>query len=263
MTSDLRRVTATIASFLLVMVSNTAAHALPINGITTKEISDKFQVYVVPEGYVFAIWGLIYVLLGAFTTWQALPKNRQDPVLRSLGYLPAISGVLNAAWIVLWQYEVFALCLPVIVALLVSLIAINLRLWAHRDALHGTPYWTVRAPWSVYVGWLTVATIANTAQTLGWLGFDGFGIAPGLLATAVLAVGMAIAVTFVTRFRDVAYGLVIVWAYVGVAVKERATPVEPVAALVFAGIVLLAAGAAFARGRTAAARRRVGASAAA
>jgi translocator protein len=262
MHSDTRRVLATIASFLLVMVSNIAANALPINGITTREISDQFNVLVIPAGYVFSIWGLIYVLLGAFTTWQALPKNRQDPALRSLGYLPALSGVLNATWIVLWQYEVFALTVPVIVAFLVTLVAIHLRLWAHRDSLHGTSYWTVRAPWSVYTGWLTVATIANVAQTLSWLGFDGFGIAPSLLAVAVLATGMAIALTFVTRYRDVAYGLVIVWAYVGVAVKEQATPLVPVAALVFAALVGVYAAAAFARGRTAAGARRVGAPAA-
>jgi translocator protein len=263
MTSDTRRVVATIASFLLVMVSNIAANALPINGITTKEISDQFNVLVIPAGYVFSIWGLIYVFLGAFTTWQALPKNRQDPVLRSLGYLPALSGVLNATWIVLWQYEVFALTVPVIVAFLVTLIAIHLRLWAHRDALRGTTYWTIRAPWSVYVGWLTVATIANTAQTLSWLGFDGFGIAPSLIAVVVLAVGLAIAATFVTRYRDVAYGLVIVWAYVGIAVEEQATPLVPVAALGFAAVVAVIAAAAFVRGRTAGARRGIGASAAA
>jgi benzodiazapine receptor len=262
MRSDTVRQVITILAFLAVMVSNIAANALPINGITTREISDRFAVYVIPAGYVFSIWGLIYLLQGAFTTWQALPRNRESAVLRSLGFLPALSGVLNTTWILLFQYEVFALTVPVIVAFLVTLIAIHLRLWAHRDELRGTTYWTVRAPWSVYLGWVTVATIANIAQSLAWAGFTGFGLEPALLAGVVLAVGAAIAVTFVNRFRDVAYGLVIVWAYAGVAVKEAGTPVVLAAAVLGAALVGLLVVAALVRGRSGGATHRVGASAA-
>ena len=263
MRSDTRRQVATILSFLAVLVSNTAANALPINGITTAEISDRFHVYVIPAGYVFAIWGLIYVLLGAFTIWQALPRNREDGTLRSLGYLPALSGVLNTAWILLWQYEVFAATVPVMLGLLVTLIAIHLRLWEHRDTLRGTRYWAVRAPWSVYLGWITVATIANIAQTLSAFGFTGFGIEPALLGAAVLLVGTAIAARFVTRFRDVAYGLVIVWAYLGVLVKEQGTPAVAIAAGLGAAVVGALVVAAFTKGRTSGAGRPVEAPAAA
>jgi hypothetical protein len=239
MRSDTVRQLVTVLSFLLTMTVNTAANALPINGQMTYQISDRFSVYVIPAGYVFAIWGLIYVLLGAFTTWQALPRNREDATLRSLGWLPALSGVFNATWIVLFQYELFALSVPVIVLLLVTLIAIHLRLWNRRDDQRGTTYWTVRAPFSVYLGWVTVATIANVTQTLAALGFTGFGIDPTLVAAAVLLVGLAIAVTFVARFRDIAYGLVIVWAYVGIAVKESA--VLPVAGVAVLGAAVVGA----------------------
>jgi hypothetical protein len=261
MRSDILRQAVTVVSFLAVMVSNIAANALPINGQTTGQISDQFAVYVIPAGYVFAIWFVIYVLLGAFTTWQALPRNREDRVLRSLGWLPALSGVFNTAWLILWQYEVFALTLPLMLALLGTLIAIHLRLWAHRDALHGTPYWTVRAPWSVYLGWITVATIANVAQTLAWAGFTGFGVEPALLAAGVLGVGVAIAITFVARFRDVAYGLVIVWAYAGVAVKEADTTVVATSAALGAALVGILVVAAFVRGLLDGQGRRIGATA--
>ena len=238
MRSDPTRQLVTVLSFLLTLTVNAAANALPINGQLTSTISDRFHVYVIPAGYVFAIWGVIYLLLGAFTVWQALPRNRRDATLRSLGYLPALSGVLNIAWLLLFQYEVFVLTVPVIVALLVTLIEIHLRLWARRDALHGTAYWTLRAPWSVYLGWITVATIANVAQAGAALGFNGGGIDPVLIAAAVLLVGLAIAATFVWRFRDVAYGLVIVWAYAGVVVKESA--VAPVALAAGLGAILVA-----------------------
>lgn len=249
MRSDILRQVATVLSFLAVMVSNVAANALPINGQLTAEISDRFSVYVIPAGYVFAIWGLIYVLLGTFTVWQALPRNREDETLRSLGYLPALSGVFNTAWIVLFQYEVWALTVPVMIALLVTLIAVHLRLWAHRGELHGTRYWTVRAPWSVYLGWITVATIANVAQAGSALGFTGFGIDPALIGAAVLVVGLVIASTFVIRYRDVAYGLVIVWAYAGVAVKEQDTMVVALAAALGALVVAALTVMAFTRNR--------------
>jgi len=241
MRSDSLRQLVTVLSFLVTLTVNAAANALPINGQTTASISDRFAVHVIPAGYVFAIWGVIYVLLAAFTTWQALPRNREDATLRALGWLPALSGALNAVWLLLFQYEMFALTVPVMLALLVTLIAIHLRLWEHRDALHGTTYWTVRAPWSVYLGWITVATIANIAQAGAALGFDGFGIDPVLIAAAVLLVGLAIAARFVWRFRDAAYGLVIVWAYGGIVVKESgAVPVAVAAglgALVVAALV--------------------------
>ena len=241
MRADSVRQLVTVLSFLLTIIVNAAANALPINGQLTYQISDRYAVHVVPAGYVFAIWGVIYVLLAAFTVWQALPRNREDPTLRALGWLPALSGVFNSAWIVLFQYEVFALTVPVIVGLLVTLIAIHLRLWAGRDALRGGRYWTVRAPFSVYLGWITVATIANIAQTLSALGFTGFGIDPALFAVAVLLLGLAIAVRFVTRFRDAAYGLVIVWAYVGIVVKESGTvPVAVTAGLGAAVVAVLA-----------------------
>lgn len=241
MSRDLIRQSITVIAFLVTLAVNIAANALPINGQRTAEISDRFEVFVIPAGYVFAIWGLIYVLLAAFTAYQARPSKRDDPVLRSLGWLPALSGVLNTVWLLLFQYEVFALTVPVMIGLLLTLIAIHLRLWAHREALHGTAYWLVRAPFSVYLGWITVATIANVAQAGAALGFDGFGIAPELIAAVVLLVGLVIAARFVTRFGDAAYGLVIVWAYIGILVKEIDTPVVAAVAGIAAAIVAILA----------------------
>jgi benzodiazapine receptor len=237
MRSDTLRQVGTVLSFLLTMVTSVAANALPINGQRTGEISDRFQVFVIPAGYVFSIWGLIYLLLAAFTAWQALPRNREDETLRSLGWLPALTGVLNATWVLLFQYEVFALTVPVMIALLLTLIAIHLRLWDRRERLRGTPFWVVRVPFSVYLGWITVATIANIAQAGAALGIRAPDDVSAVLAAAVLLVGLAIATRFVYRFRDAAYGLVIVWAYVGIAVKEQDTAVVALVAAVGAVVV--------------------------
>jgi len=230
MSSDRIRQLITVLAFLVTVTVNGAANALPINGQLTAEISDRFHVYVIPAGYVFAIWGLIYLALGAFTVYQALPAQRLDPVLRRLGWLPALTGVLNTAWVLLFQYELFVATVPVMVALLVTLIAIHLRLWERRTELDRPAFWFVRVPFSIYLGWITVATIANIAQTLQSLGVDGFGVRPELIACLVLLTGLAIAVTFVWRFHDAAYGLVIVWAYTGIVVKEAGSAYVPVVA---------------------------------
>jgi benzodiazapine receptor len=164
--------------------------------------------------------------------------------VRHLGWLPALTGVLNTVWLLLFQYELFLLTVPVMIALLVTLITIHQRLWAVRDQLTTVTRWTIRYPFSIYLGWITVATIANIAQTLSSIGVGGFGLqAETAIAGVVLLIGLAIAITFVRRFRDVAYGAVIVWAYVGIVVKEIDTPIVPfvagAGALLVAGLLAL------------------------
>ena len=241
--SDHLRPVVTVAVFVVTVAVNSLANIIPIGGHTTAEISDRFAVLVVPAGYVFSIWGLIYVLLGVFTVYQTLPSLRTDPLLRRLGWLPALTGLLNIAWILLWQNEQFAPTLPVMVGLLVTLAIIEIRIRGDRIARTGAERWAVAVPFSVYFGWITVATIANAATVLAWAGFAGGGIDPAAIASAVLLVGLAIAIAMIARFRDPAYGLVIVWAYVGIVVKDSGSSlvqvVAGVAALVVAVVVVV------------------------
>jgi benzodiazapine receptor len=236
MDQDLRRQVVNIATYVVTVVINGLAVALPLNGLTTAEISDRFPVLVTPANYVFSIWSVIYLLLAAFTVWQALPRNRTDTTLRSIGYLPAIAGVLNALWVLLWQYEVFALTVPVMLGLLFTLIAIHVRLRATR-AGHGAGRWLVGLPFSVYLGWITVATIANISQMLYWAGYRGAPLGEEPWVVLVLGAGVAIAAIMLLREADWAYGLVIVWAYVGIAAKQT----DAVAVLVaLTGAVIVA-----------------------
>ncbi len=242
MTSDRTRQAITSIVFLITVVVNGAANALPINQ-STAAISDRYQVFVIPAGHVFAIWGVIYLGLAAYTVYQAIRGD--DPIVRRVGWLPAISGVLNTTWLLLFQYEVFVLTVPLMLALLVTLIAIHLRLWAGREQLTAASRWAVRIPFSIYLGWITVATIANIAQTLAALGFDGFGIQPEIVASVVLLLGTLIAARFVWQFTDAAYGAVIVWAYVGIVVKEAGSDFVPYVAgggaIIVAALVIVRA----------------------
>jgi benzodiazapine receptor len=221
MDRDLRRQLVTVLAYVITVVVNAAAVLIPLGGSTTAELSDRFPVLVTPANYVFGIWSAIYLLLLLFTVYQALPAQRTDPALRRLGYLPALTGVLNASWVLLWQYQVFALTVPVMLGLLVTLIASYLRLRepiaADRPRAFG---WLVVLPFSVYLGWITVATIANISQMLYHAGYRGAPIGEDAWAAIVLTVGLAIAVAMLVRHRDVAFGAVIVWAYLGIGVKQ-------------------------------------------
>ncbi len=218
-----------------VIVVNGLANALPINNLNTGQISDRFEVYFVPAGYVFSIWGLIYLALLAFTVYQWLPQGEE--VRERIGYLYALSGIANVTWIFLWHYLQFPLTLVAMLVLLGSLIAIYLRLGIGQRRFETMERWTVQVPFSLYLGWITVATVANVTSLLDYLQWGGWGVAPEIWAVMLLlvAAGVALAVSF-TR-GDIAYILVIVWAYIGIAVKHTDTPLVMIPAAVLAGIV--------------------------
>lgn len=220
MDRDLQRQLINLGAYVVTVVINGLAVALPLNGLTTAEISDRFPVLVTPANYVFSIWSVIYLLLAAFSVWQALPWNRTDAALRSIGYLPALAGALNALWVVLWHFEVFVLTVPVMLALLVTLIGIHQKLRGVR-AEGGPARWLVGLPFSVYLGWITVATIANISQMLYWAGYRGEPLGEELWTVIVLATGVAIAALMLLREQDWAYALVIIWAYFGIAAKQE------------------------------------------
>jgi hypothetical protein len=234
---DIARQVLAIIAFLVMVVINGLANTLPINGKTTAQISDSFDVLFVPAGYVFSIWGLIYLTLLAFTVYQALPAQRQNPALRSIGWLYILSCAVNSTWIFLWHYELFPLTLIVMLTLLITLIAIYLRLDIGRSRVSTAERWFVHIPFSIYLGWITVATIANTTDLLYWLGWDGWGLGAATWAVIMLVAATAIAALVALTRRDVAYLLVLVWAFAGITVKQAGTPVVAVSAGVAAALI--------------------------
>ena len=141
-----------VITFLGVVIVTGLANALPLNGISTGEISDSFPVLFTPAGYVFSIWGLIYLLLLGFVIYQALPSQRDNPRLALVGYWFVLSNLLNAAWIFLWHYGYFQLTLFVMLGLLVSLIVIYHRLQIGLTKVRFPQNLFVNLPFSVYLG---------------------------------------------------------------------------------------------------------------
>lgn len=242
MNRDVTRQIAVIASFVMTVVVNALANILPINGRNTGQISDGFPNFFVPAGYVFSIWGLIYLTLLGFVIYQALPSQKTSPLQREIGWWFVASNVANTLWIFCWHYGLFPLSLLMMLALLVSLVAIYTRLDSGRTTVHGMIRWLVYLPFSIYLGWITVAVIPNTSVVLIDLGWNGLGISGPVWATALLAVATVIGTLVGLPRRDWAYAAVLVWAFVGINLKFATIALLANAAVIAAvvmGIVVL------------------------
>ncbi|MBN1440902.1 MAG: hypothetical protein JW929_15955 [Anaerolineales bacterium] len=217
---------------------NFLANALPLGGVTTGQVSDQFDVYFVPAGYVFSIWGLIYLGLIAYAVYQALPAQRDNPRLRKIGYPFVVGSLANIAWLFAWHYQQFPLTLVFMLVLLAALIAIYLNLEIGKTRVPRAETWWTRVPFSIYLGWITVAAIANVTDLLYYWEWDGFGIDGQTWALILFAAVLAIAGWVSLTRRDIAYNLVIVWALAGIAVKQSAFPTLVIGSLVTAVLVL-------------------------
>ena len=247
---DQLRQMAVIVTIITTLVVNVLANALPLNGLNTGQISDRFNVYFVPAGYVFSIWGLIYLGLIAFAIFQSLPSQRKNPRLRATDWWISLGGLANSVWIFFWHYEQFPLTLIVMLVLLGTLIVTYLRLGIGRTTVPAAETWFARLPFSIYLGWITVATVANVTSLLDYLNWNGFGIAPEIWMGIVLAAVLVIAALMNFTRRDIAYTAVILWALAGISVKHAAVPSVAIPTWITFGLVVLTLAAAFFLQRT-------------
>ena len=239
MSKDTTRQLANALSVILALTVNILASTLPLNGQNTGEISDRFLVYFVPAGYVFAIWGIIYIGWIAFSIYQFQPAQKESPRLRNLGYLFAISGIFNAAWLVCWHYNVFGLSVLVMLTLLALLIASYLKLNVGNTLVNTAEKWSVDIPFSIYLGWITVATVANISDWLYFVNWSGFGIAPQTWAVTMIVIATMLGVLMTVIRRDSGYVFVLVWSFAGIALKQAGVPLVANAA---SGAVLFSLG---------------------
>lgn len=221
---DTLRQIVVIVTLIGTIVVNGLANALPLNGQNTGEISDRFQVYFVPAGYVFSIWGLIYLGLIVYGIFQALPAQKTNPRLRATGWWIALGNLANGVWIFLWHYEQFPLTILAMLVLLATLIITYLRLDVGRGSVSTAEKWAVHLPFSIYLGWITVATVANVTSLLDYLNWDGFGLSDEIWMAIMLAAVLIIALLMNFTRRDIAYTAVILWALAGISLKHATVP---------------------------------------
>ncbi len=240
---------AVIAALLITLVVNGISQAGTVIANTVQEVANIYPIFFLPANYVFGIWGLIYTGLIAYVIFQALPAQRDHADLKAIGWTFVISCAANALWLVLFLSLQFWLSTVAMLILLACLIAIYQQLGIGRKPVSNAMRWLVHLPFSIYLGWISVATIANFTYALYDAGWDGFGIAGETWAALMMVVAGVLAVVMLARFRDVAFALVVVWALVGIAVRYGTVTSIVAPALVVAGLILLAIVALFLRGR--------------
>jgi hypothetical protein len=209
----------TLITFLIMITVNALANILPINGITTGDVSDSYSNLFAPAGITFSIWGLIYLLLAIYVIYQFLPKKgKTENLINKINFYFIISSLANAIWIFLWHYRLIGISVMLMLVILYSLIKIsaltNQKGLSMKDKLY------IKVPFGVYFGWITIATIANITTLLVSLGWQNFIFPDQVWTIIILFVGAIIAALTTIREKNLAYGLVPVWAYFGIYIKH-------------------------------------------
>jgi len=198
--------------FVAMIVMNYLANALPLNNKTTGELSDSFPNLFVPAGITFSIWGIIYLLLIGYCIVQFTGSNQV--VISGIGWLFGVSCVLNALWIVCWHYEKLPLSLIVMLGMLVTLIYINILI---KDL----PLGIIKASFGIYLGWISIATIANVTALLVHYNWKGLGISEEMWTIIMISVGALIVSITLFRLNNPFIGLSVIWAFIGIAIKRQ------------------------------------------
>jgi len=210
-------------TYIAMVIVNYLANSLPINNRSTGAISDAYPNLFAPAGITFSIWGLIYLLLAAYVLYQYIPfkaerGKKKEGLLKRINLYFIATSITNISWIFAWHYDFIGLSVLIMAVFLFLLIKIVTIL--KHEQLTSLEKRFISIPFSIYFGWITVATIANITVLLVSVGWNGFGIADQIWTAAILVVGVVIGILRIHRDNDIAYGFVLVWAYLGIFFKH-------------------------------------------
>lgn len=220
--SNSRLSIATLGAILATLAVNTLSNFFPPGGANVGEIANtELQgVRILPANYAFAIWGLIYVGLVAYGVYQLQPAQRRNPLIRRVNVLLIVACLAQIAWIYLFTLRLFWLSIAAMLVILVSLIWAYLHLNVGREAVSSQRRWFANIPFSVYLAWISVATIVNVASALYASGWNGWGLSDITWTVIMLVVGAIVAAGVIWRQGDLAFPLVVVWAYGAIALRQ-------------------------------------------
>jgi hypothetical protein len=212
-------------SVILIITINSLANIIPFNGKYTGELSDQIPNLFVPSGITFSIWGVIYFLLICFGIFQILNIFSKKEInnfdyINKIGYIFILSCIANIIWIFLWHYEQVLLSLFFMIILLLSLISIYLRLNIGKSNIKFKEKIFIHIPFSIYLGWITVATIANITAILVKLNVGQLFLGEDIWTILMIIIAGLLTIIILMKRKDIAYSLVIIWALLGIALKR-------------------------------------------
>lgn len=215
---------ATIVSILGAIVMNAVSNLFPLRGLSIGAISNTILggVLITPANYAFAIWGVIYLGLIGFGIYQALPQQRYNPHLLKLRAPIIWASVFQIVWVYLFQLLQFWLSVVFIFGILFNLIAAYVWSRFSKDRVSREEKWLVQIPISIYLGWISVASIVNVASALYASRWNGWGIDASIWTMLMILIADVITAAIVVRYRDAAFTGVIVWAFLAIAVRQFA-----------------------------------------
>ncbi|RJE83922.1 tryptophan-rich sensory protein [Paenibacillus sp. 1011MAR3C5] len=229
-----------LIGFAGMIVVNFLANKLPIGGQTTGEISAQYPVLVTPAGYAFSIWSIIYMLLFLFVIYGFTKDGRVSGRVAAIGKFFFLSCLFNIGWLLLWHYELLTSSVFMMFALLIALGIVYGKINRTQPARQAER-WSVRLPFSIYLGWICVATIVNVAIALSAGGWDGFGLPDTTWAIIMLSAATVVALALGLKFKDIACMLVFVWAFIAIGIKQQAYPEVAYTSYALAGLLVLVA----------------------
>eukprot|EP00344_Euplotes_crassus_P006957 CAMPEP_0197011522 /NCGR_PEP_ID=MMETSP1380-20130617/58831_1 /TAXON_ID=5936 /ORGANISM="Euplotes crassus, Strain CT5" /LENGTH=275 /DNA_ID=CAMNT_0042434287 /DNA_START=10 /DNA_END=837 /DNA_ORIENTATION=+ len=233
-----------VLSFIGVVIINILS-SFGALGQTNPEVSDKYMTRFTPAGFTFAVWGVIYFFCAVFVIYQALPRNRNSRVLFvSIGPFFIISCILNIIWSIVFAQEWIWASAPILTLIFLSLLAPYLRIGIGRSRTAVSPadFFCIHVTFSIYLAWVTLATIVNWSVALSGPGeWDG---SPWTASGwSILLMGIVVVLTILTLAtrKDGAFGLVVAWGLFGIGSQQGELGFNDVkvAAFVFAPIVLV------------------------
>ena len=213
---NLKQILVIVATLGVIVINYFAAQGY-INNVTPAVISDKYPTFITPAGYAFAIWSLIYLGLIAFSIYQALPSQTENPRFKNIRSLYIANCAANCLWIYLWHYDQILSALGVMFVILGTLALINVNL---RNAETFAETWLARIPFSLYFGWITVATILNFTIALVSLGVNTNEATAILFSSILIIVAVVLGILMRFKLGIFAYPLAIAWALTAIAVKQ-------------------------------------------
>lgn len=234
-----------VAAVLLAVAWNALANILPLNGVNTGVVSDSYPNLFTPPGYVFAIWGVIYALALVFALYQARPSQRSSDYLGRIGWLYLGSAAINVVWLLLFHYSygftpLYLVSTVVLLLLLADLSTIYTRLGVGVGHTPRNVKLAVQVPMSIYLGWISVASIAAVASAINAM-VPGIPLETQAIGTAaMLVVALGLTGVMLWARRDIVFALVVIWAAAGISTKQAAIPIIYLTALAVAALAAAA-----------------------
>jgi hypothetical protein len=221
-----------MVAYIFMVTLNALSITLPLGGITTEGLSEKYGNPFTPAGFTFSIWSVIYTLLLIFSIIPLInyfrgKEQKNKLVNKNVGPLYALSCLLNGLWILAWQYQYITLSVFVMLGLLITLIKIHIEIRKNTGGLTWSDKYITFPVFSIYLGWISVATIANiTAWTVS-IGWDGWWISQIAWTNIMVVVATLLGTTILIKYRDIFFNLVVIWALYGIMSKRMAVgPLE-------------------------------------